>query len=276
MPPLICCSPTILDQSFPRNINELHLILDTLVKIQDQLARNEIHLILTDVLAELVTNVDWNIREEYAILKEIYRLLNMWFLQPHEGLVPIDVSKIVTYYKHPIPEGCESKGLIDFWSDEVGKILSIHDRCCSNQKFFIGIACESAYCTNKRRYYINPDSLRVFPLVGPTETASLDDGYYWEVRHEIRRINIPFRNVLRNYRVIGSNKLERPHSSSHWKLKFKGGRTWTLDANIDPVAEDHLEELEAITGYPIQVIKYAFINGKLPGKKIRFGLVDVA
>ena len=140
MPPLICCSPVILDQSFPRNRHELNLVVDTLSKIQDQIKFDEVHLILTDQLSELVENFDWNIREEYAILLDVYKLLSQWFLQPHERLIRIDLSDINEYYKHPIPEGCKSQGLVDFWSDEVGKLLSKHDHHCSRNEFYIGIA----------------------------------------------------------------------------------------------------------------------------------------
>jgi len=89
MPPLICCSPVILDQSFPRNRLELDLVVDTLGKIQEQIEFNEVHLILTEQLAEVVENFDWDIREEYAILLDIYRLLSQWFLQQHERLIRI-------------------------------------------------------------------------------------------------------------------------------------------------------------------------------------------
>lgn len=269
MPPLICCSPVILDQSFPRNRLELNLVVDTLVKIQEQIKCDEVHLILTEQLAELVENFDWNIREEYAILRDIYNLLNQWFLQQHERLIRIDLSDINEYYKHPIPEGCESQGLVDFWSDEVGKLLSKHDNHCSRNEFFIGIACESAYCIGQPRHYINPESLRVFPLVGPVEISSLEDAYDWCISPEVRNKNVSFQDVIRNYRAIGSHSLERPDGGSHFKLKFKGHRPWILDSNIDPVAKNHLRELISITGYPFSVIKYTLLYGKLPERRIR-------
>ncbi len=269
MPPLICCSPVILDQSFPRNRLELNQVVDTLAKISEQIKCDEVHLILTPQLAELVENFDWNVREEYTILLEIYRLLHQWFLQQHESLISLDLSDITRYYAHPIPEGCQSQGLIDFWSDEVGKLLSKHDRHCLNNKFFIGIACESAYCTGHSKCYINPKKLRVFPLLGPGDISILEDAYEWVVNTDIRNKNVSFNDVIRNYMTIGSYVLERPTGGSHYKLKFKGGRSWALDANINPVDEEYLRELETITGYPYLVVKYALINGELPRRRLR-------
>jgi hypothetical protein len=270
MPPLICCSPVILDQSFPRDTSELYLVADTLGIIQDQVNCDEIHLILTDELTELVENFDWNVREEYAILRDIYRLLDQWFLQQHKRLIRVDLSEIQEYNKHPIPEGCEAQGLVDLWSDEVGKLLVKHDKCCPRDEFFIGIACESAYCTGEPRCYINPSGYRVFPLVGPNEIPLLADAYDWQVHADIRRTRVYFKDVVRHFKVIGSESLIRPPRGSHYKLKFKGGRSWELDSNIDPVAEEHLRELTSITGYTLSVIKYALLNGELPNKILRF------
>lgn len=272
MPPLICCSPVILDQSFPRDTSELYSVADTLGRIQEQVNRDEIHLILTDELAELVENFDWNVREEYTILREIYRLLNQWFLQQHGRLIRVDLSGVQEYDKHPIPEGCEAQGLVDLWSDEVGKLLTKHDKCCPRNRFFIGIACESAYCTGKQRRYINPSGHRAFPLVGPCQISSLADAYDWQVPTDIMRQSVYIEDVTRHYKVIGSESLIRPSGGSHYKLMFKGGRSWVLDTNIDPVAEQYLSQLKSITGYELPVIKYALLNGELPSKVLRFAI----
>jgi len=274
MPPLICCSPVILDQSFPRDASELYFVAYTLGRIQEQVNRDEIHLILTDELAELVENFDWNVREEYAILIEIYKLLNQWFLQQHERLIRVDLSAIQEYDKHPIPQGCQAQGLVDLWSDEVGKLLAKHDKYCPRGRFFIGIACESAYCAGTPRCYINPSGHRAFPLVGPSEILSLADAYDWQVHSDIIRQSVYIKHITRHYKVIGSELLIRPSGSSHFKLTFRGGRSWVLDANIDPVAEEFLSELTSITGYELPVIKYALLNGELPNKVLRFTIID--
>jgi len=238
--------------------------------IEKQVRTDEIHLILTDELADLAESFDWNVREEYAILNEIYRLINQWFLQPHERLIRVDLSEIQQYDKHPIPRGCQAQGLVALWSDEIGKLLTKHDKCCPSGEFFIGIACESAYCTGTPRCYINASGHRAFPLVGPSEIPSLADAYDWQVHRDIIRQSVYIKHVIRHYKVIGSESLIRPSGSSHFKLTFRGGRSWVLDANIDPVAEQYLNQLESITGYELPVIKYALLNGELPNKILRF------
>ncbi len=244
------------------------MVMDTLVKIQDQISVNEIELIFTDQLADMVIDFDWNERDDYPILIEIYHLLNQWALQS-VGIVRIDTSNVDDYHNHPIPEGCEALGSIDVWSEELGRLLSIHDCNCSTNHYFIGVACESAYNSGIPRNYINPRHLRVFPLIGPNNIPFLDDAYTWNVRPEIRNRSVSFENVLRNHRVIGTYRLERPSGSSHFELKFKGGRTWPLSSNIDPVSEEFLRELIPITGYPLEVIKYGLLFGELPETKSR-------
>lgn len=269
MPPLLCCSPVILDQSFPRDKYELYLVADTLGKIQGQLNSDEMHLVLTDELAQLVEDFDWTVSEEYCILNDIYRLLSQWFLQPHERLIRVDLSEIGEYAKHPVPEGCEVQGLVEFWSDEVGRLLARHDRCCPRNRFFIGIACESAYCTGRPRSYVNPCGSRTFPLVGPNDIPLLADAYDWQVHPDTERKSVYFRDVIRHHKVIGCRSVVRPSGGSHYKLVFKGGRSWPLDANIDPVPEQFLRELTSITGYTLPVLKHALLSGALPSKALR-------
>jgi len=250
----------------------LYFVADTLGRIQDQVNHNEVHLVLTSELAQLIEDFDWNVREEYAILVDIYRLLNQWFLQPHERLIRVDLSDIREYGKHPVPEGCEAEGLVDFWSDEVGKLLTKHDKHCPRNRFFVGIACESAYCTGKPRRYINPLGCRAFPLVGPNDISLLADAYDWQVHPDVDRRSVFFRDVVRHFRVIGCQSLVRPSGGSHYRLTFKHGRSWTLDCNIDPVADDFLSELTSTTGYPLPVIKHALLNGELPARVLRFSI----
>lgn len=274
MPPLICGSPVILDQSFPRDEHELSAVVDTLGQIGRQIENDQIHLILTEELANFVLEFEWKNRgDSYPILMEIHSLLNQWFLQSHERLVRFDLSDVNDYQPHPIPEGCSSVGLVDFWADEVGRLLALHDSCCPSNLYFIGIACEQAYSGSAPRLYCNPNVERCFPLVGPNEISRLlIDAYDWEVESDVQRQRVSVDKALRNYKAIGAIRIERPSSGSHYKMKFRKGRSWVVDRNVDPIPDEFLSQLVTITRYPLPVIKIALITGNLPRKILRFSI----
>lgn len=270
MPPLICGSPSILDQSFPRDENQLLAVADTLGQIANQLEENEIHLVLTRELAQFVLQFDWiNRGHNYPLLIEIYNLLNQWFLQPNERLIQPDLSDITDYEIHPIPEGCSSAGLVNTWANEVGKLLWLHDQCCPSSSYFIGIACEKAYTGSPPQKYKYVEFQRRFPLVGPNEIPQLlIDAYVWEVESDIHRKKISFNRAYNNCRVIGAIGVEPPSSGSHYNIKFRKARSWPLDKNKDPIPDRFIKELVSITGYPLPVIKTALYTGTLPRKKL--------
>ena len=268
MPYLLCTSPTLLDQSFPRDSDELRMVAITLGEIQRQIEQNEICLILTDGLAAIVESFEWNDFQNPTI-REIYNLLNRWFLQKHEGLFTIDLSFISHSLKHPLPPSCCCEGLVDLWSEEVGKLLTFHDEHHKGNNFIIGIAYERAYVYGNTHSYINPDNYRCFPLVGPGNIHILEDMYDWDVGVDVMRQKITFSDVSKHYKAINARKLERPSTGSHYKLKFKEGRTWPLQANITCIPDCFLNELVPIAGLPLKAIKFALKKGKLPNKILR-------
>jgi len=58
MPPLLCLSPLILDQTFPRNEGELRLANDALGAVGESVLAGDVHLLVTEVLREFVLGVD--------------------------------------------------------------------------------------------------------------------------------------------------------------------------------------------------------------------------
>jgi len=270
MPPLLCTTPTILDHSFPRNEDELYRVAESLGVIEEILKEDRAHLILTSWLREVVEEFEWQTGK--PLLGDIRRLLCQWFLQPHERLVEVNLDHIKDYKSHPLPMSCKSQGLFEFWSDEMGKMLILHDSCCSNNEYFIGIACELALCGEELGEYVNPNNEKTFPLVGIEELEELSDAYRWEdIPPNIHNKDVSFSNAYKNCYVLGATRVDSPPSGSHYKVHFEGERPWSLDKNIDPVPERYLQELVVITGRPIGYIKTALIYGSLPQKKtLRF------
>jgi hypothetical protein len=269
MPPLLCPSPVILDQSFPRDEDQLRLVGEALGEMESCLARDEAHLILTDILAEVVQGFDWIRTGPYPLLGVIFGLLNQWFLQPHNRLVRVDVSDIGDYEPHPVPLSAGNMGLVGFWADEVGRLLIVHDSCCNGRRFFIGVACESAFAGEQLGRYGDFAGRRVFPLVGPRELDQLDDAYDWDVPVEMQGRHVSFENAYRNCGALGAIRVDAPPNGSHYKVHFEGHRPWVLDRNLDPVPEAYLRELVSITGYDLPTVKYALLTGQLPPLVLR-------
>jgi hypothetical protein len=62
MPKLLCPSPVILDQSFPRDDDELNLVAVALGELQLYIEEDKAHLIVTNILRDLVADFegfDW-------------------------------------------------------------------------------------------------------------------------------------------------------------------------------------------------------------------------
>lgn len=270
MPTLICASHRILDQSFPRNAEELAVVAIALGELENLVQADVVHLALTEGLQELVEMFDWDRPGPYPLLNDLFRLLALWFLQPNSRLVRVDVSNIKNYHLHPIIEGCLNEGLIEVWSDELGKLLSLHDSCCEGSRYFIGVACESAFSGGVLQKYENSEEHRCFPLVGPQQIEQLDDAYVWDVPQGTHLTKVSFASAYKNCHLIGAKKIENPHGGSHHKVIFNGERPWVLDPNVDPIPPRFLRELVPITGLPLPVIITALAYGEIPKRLLRF------
>lgn len=265
LPPLLCPSPGLLDQTFHRNEAELLAIADVLGRLQDMIDENRAHLILTTVFADIFEEFDFQRSGPYPLLNDIHRHLAIWFLQQH-GVHIADLTHVSEYATHPVPTECEDQGLVELWADEVGRLLAAHDECPKSSTFFIGVACVSAFaCGTLNRY--GSSAARVFPLVGPSEISLLAPAYEWVISRDIVQQDVPFSAAKRNLKFLGG-KVEDSDGTSHCQVKFKCNRTWPLDTNYDPVPDDHLRELSPITGYPLSVIKAVLLSGEAPPKPV--------
>jgi hypothetical protein len=276
MPALLCLSPLILDQSFPRDEEELGLVALALGEIEEYFAADRAHLLLTEVLSELIQEFDWT-SEHQSLLVDIHRYLQQWFRQPRDGLVAVDVADVTEYQPHAVPQRCAKDGLVDFWADELGRILSLHDECCDGGRFFIGIACPYAFAGEEKDTYAEVASdVRAFPLVGDDDLPTLDDAYAWVIPNEIHQKSVSFADIEKHYHVIGALAFEPPSGGgSHYKLRFEY-ESWPVSKNTAPetLTRTYLKQLITITGYPLDVLKTALISGRLPEKALKLPQVS--
>lgn len=225
-----------------------------------------IELILTETLGNFIECTDWcRERNSMTLLREIYQILAQLFLSQQARLTTIDLNHVVDYRPHPIPRH-SSGTLIEVWSDEVGRLLKVHDKCNKSQSYFIGIACAYAFVGDLSPGYDNQDTSRAFPLVGPEQIDELDDAYEWEFVQNIYQKYVSVDIVKKRCTLLGG-VCEPPHGGSHIKVKFKGGhRSWVLDPNVDPIPDAYLKELVSIVHRPLPYIKHVLLTGQFPAK----------
>jgi hypothetical protein len=163
--------------------------------------------------------------------------------------------------------GCDSnQGEVPLWVDEVGRLLSIHGSITSSGEFFIGVACDSAFAGGPLGSYQESPCAR-FPLVGLEQIPTLADAYQWVLEEDLNRRSVSVADAKANLHILGAIAfIETAGGSSHQKVKFRTGRSWPLDRNIDPIPDRFVGQLEGITGYPFLVVKSTLLNGCLPDR----------
>jgi len=271
MPPLLCLSPILIDQSFPRNEDELYVAAAALDAIQDLLNDDAVNLIITNDLIELLNCIDWE--QSGNLLYEIYKHLSLLFITGNKRIIHIDLSSINDFQPHPLPEGILSKGN---WADEVGKLLVMHDSCFDGKTSFIGIICAHAFAGGPLCKYNLPSDTRVFPLVGPQNINELGDAYEWNYPYDIYQKHISFELAKKNINKFEGVSIENPNGGSHYKVKKPGAlRPWILDPNNDPIPPRHLKELEALLNYPLPLIKTVLLTGRFPQLRLRLKKLDL-
>jgi hypothetical protein len=262
----------LLDQSFPKDDFELAKVKIALGSIQDSMEKGNIGLLLTEYIIAIADekNLDFTRYNESESLREIMNILRLWILQPSESIekitLPDDIST-EEYSPHAIPEGMEEKGLIEFWCDELGKILHIHDKETSNNNFFIGIACDSAFAEGPLGSYTEENNQRVFPLIGPDNISCLNDAYEWVITNPVTNNRITKEELIRNHSCLGIITIEPPDGSSHSKCLFENGKFWILDMNNEVIPHNHIRTLSEVTELPNRVIINSIKTGDKPKKE---------
>lgn len=274
MPPLVCLPTIVLDHSFPRDAHQLELVCQALGALVKHVQSEEIGVVLTDLLSEFVedtNNISWERRSrEYPLPNDIRALLSQWFLQPGFPSLRIDLSDIEGYLPHPLPLGCEG-GLALFWSDEVGRLLALHDSRVQGGAYCVGIACVFAFAGEEPSQYPEGTEGRVFPIVGPQKaTETLHDAYDFEVPSHACDLTITFSDCQRNYRAIGAVSFASARRDDHYEMEFPNGFKWTCDrSNADHIPEAFLKEICREYGYPLAVVKYALREGRVPARRCK-------
>lgn len=274
--PLLCPSPVMLDQTFPRDDDQLMEVGIALGEIQEYLETDQVLLVKTEILGDFVKNIESERLGANPLLGIISNLLTDYYLKSPEFFVDVEsyLSEIPAdvYNPHPVPQGTEEEYMVELWAEEVGKLLYLHDLCCKKKEFFIGIACELAFADGEgcECQYAGSSNDRRFPLVGPDDLSKLADAYEWNTDRNIHNKKVTFKQIEKNYSKVGAIKME-PAKGSHYKLVFEEGKgSWTFPRKKkEPIGDGILGQLKEKTGYPLNVIKTALIDGELPEQTLK-------
>jgi hypothetical protein len=275
MPALIGLSPRLADHTFPMDDHELRLVCQAIGKMSESVEKRTVHILSTEFFRMLLADFKWG--GNGTLKNQIITHLNLWLLGGHAVNVNADTDGRA-YTPHPLPAGCRTQQrLEELWADELGKLVVQHDDHTHNAEYFIGIACERAFAGEKVGQFEPHTATRLFPLVGPENCdctmkgTLLADAYEYKVPPGYTQTEVSFQAAKKNCFLLGASKVRKPEGGgSHYVVTFPGTRSWTLDANYDPVLEKYLKQLEPITKLPFDVITYALREGKLPPKRLRF------
>src|SRR5579859_81190 len=124
MPPALCLPPVILDQSFPRDIEELNRAAFALGSLQELAENNGCFLILTSCLMTYQDCFEWEgqVKAAYPLLVDLQRIVVQWLLQPTNRIRCVSTEEISAFIPHPVPSGSGVGPLVDIWRDETGKL----------------------------------------------------------------------------------------------------------------------------------------------------------
>lgn len=275
MAALVCLSPVLIDQSFPRSPDQAKTVAIALGEISRLVEAGNVRVVVTPIFRDLLEAYCWN--QPTGLKGEIYAHLTRLLLAGGDRAVSVNLSTITEYAAHPVPIGCEENEIyVQLWADEMGKLLVAHDACIAGHEYFIGVACELAFSGKQINSYKAHPCSRYFPLVSPTTSdssksnAALVDAEIFEVPPAFANSDVAFKEAKKNVYVIGASAVRPPRRGSHYRVEFPGARSWPLDANHDPVVAEYLSQLTQITGLPIAVIKYALKTGSMPRRQLRF------
>ncbi|MEY4706207.1 MAG: hypothetical protein RL042_2412 [Nitrospirota bacterium] len=239
----------------------------------EQIRSGNARLVLTLTLRDFLDDYDFVNAGNRGLLHQIYRDLKQMFLQTHGSIVVGDVKLAGDYTMHPIPVSASNVGFAEFWSDELGRLLVLHDRKIKGDEFFLGVACDSAFSGGSLGSYAQASGQRAFPLVGPKElTTVLQDAYEWDLPPHCHKIVIGVEDVRRNFRCINGIALDPPDKDSHYKVHFDDGACWTFDHNWGrDIGDNVLKQLKGKgkSKMPLDAIKYCLKEGKVPSRKLR-------
>lgn len=263
MRPLLCPSPVILDQNFPRSSSELYDISAALAAMHDGLVEGTFGIILPDTFVLFIEAFDWNRTGPIPLLRDIYRILESWLVRC-EGNVLKPCLPSAKCGSHPLPCDCADSNEAALWAEELAKLLKEHDTVCTHNRFFIGVASHKAFAGVGDDTYCPEPQTRCFPLVGPREVNQLDHYWNWEIPQDLHQHKVSFASAHDNAPLLGG-KVEKPHGGSHYRVTFPGGRRpWILDRNDDPQEDSRIAQIVDLTNYSFDYIKFVLLFGAKP------------
>lgn len=257
----------IIDQEFPRTDDQLRCTAVTLGELSMRARHKGLILAVPDIFVDVARDFDWNYARG-SIRSEIYHLLNLLLFQPHNGVGRIRFRATAEYQDHPVPEYCNDLGNVEFWASEMGKVVALHRACPEFGGRCAGVACVLAFSGDPIGEYRQSEAPR-FPLVGPRELEDLIDAFEWETSQNDHTIRVGYREVCKNYRLIGAVTNDM-NAQGHDVLRFKSGASWPFSKKWgDNFSNECLGELEEHANLPLRIIKRALGRGLKPKPVLR-------
>jgi hypothetical protein len=276
LPALIFPSPVIVDQAFPRTDDQLRYTALTLGALSAEASRNSLILGVPEIFIEVAKDFNW-CDSRGSIRSEIYNLLNLLIFQPHRNVGRVTCRAVGAYQAHPIPTYCNVLGNVEFWAEEMGRLVARHQHCTDAGKRCAGVACILAFSGHKLGRYRSSKASR-FSLVGPAELAQLSDAFEWQTAKNDHTIKVSYSDVCRNFRLIGAVSNDM-NAQGHSVLRFSAGASWSFSQKWgNDIGDNALKELIPFTNLPLRIIKRALGRSLKPRMVLRacLGAIELA
>jgi hypothetical protein len=222
------------------------------------------------MICAFVEDFDWQDvgPKRLSILRDVYRAVTEIIVRNGAASILLSLPDTNPVVAHPLPDSCLiTDGLTAIWQEEAGKLLNVHEAKRAHDSPFVGVPCERAFADGVIGRYASNSCSACLPLVGPCTLHVLADGEEWVLDRNEVNAPVTFQLARKNLACLGG-KIKRPHGGSHYKVSFRGApRPWVLDPNDDPVPDAYLNELPALCGFPIDVVRFALLHGRLPQKR---------
>lgn len=265
MPALVIPSPLLLDQTFPRNDDELRRAAVALGRLSQLIQTGEVVVGLTADFKEIAVGYD---ATKWGAMPPLQRAIRVLMGQLYlRGAGTMDLAfEDTSAPAHPIPAGVhlDVQGYNDFWALDLGMLLEAHAACPTNGRYCLcaGVACDYAFAGMAKGSYIEPFD-RAFMLVGPGDIIVLSNVYEWDVPHDAHQLAITVSDLESNFRAIGATWCS--FGGKHPEIRFPNGSKWSYSRNWRPQINDkELKQLIPLTRLPLSAIKWALSTGNVP------------
>jgi hypothetical protein len=291
MPPLLCPSPVLLDQTFPRSLTQARAVNVALSKFLELLKEESALHLMTESLQERLKlwydgKIDPGHLEIGSELSEkevkqlsqqcraIFVSLANLVTSRQNDRYWIDTDEVEEELIHPIV--WDYAGMyVEKWRRELGRVAILHARVATEYRPFAAVACLESFGGNRgfARSSMDLDpAIYQLPIVDPDGVGELGNAFSYKAT-EVDQSPIPASAARAQLPKVGLRMDVTP--SGAWKIYHRQHRTREILLNIrgNELEWPDVERIASLTDdVPAAAVHFLLKHGHLPEKELRLPL----